>query len=253
MKEWLGRLTVLLTVLIASGSLVVGVAYADSSSSAHYTFINSDVGGGGLGTSSSLNFQSVLSAGDNAVSSGTGNPSSTNYQVAAGSQTPHAPTLSIAIVSAGATFTNLFSPTGPSTAMAQFSVEDYTSYGYTVQIVGDTPHNGSHYIPAMTNGSNGPTTSSPGTEQFGLNLVKNTSPAVGNNPDYGQFGLAAAKPEPNYNSPNSFYYSNGDTIASSPKSSGQITYTISYMVNVGDLTPGGQYASNQSIICTGTF
>lgn len=253
MKQWLGRLVVLLAVFAASGCLVVGNASADSSNSAHYQFIDSEVGGGGLGTSSSPNYQSILSTADNVVSSGSSDPSSTNYTVAGGSQTPHDPTLSIAITNGAATFNSEFSTTSTATATAQFSVEDYTSYGYVVQIVGKTPSNGTHSIPAMSNGSSGPTTSSQGTEQFGINLVQNTTPSVGSAPDYGQFGLASAKPEPNYNTANNFYYSDGDSIASSPKSSGQITYTISYMVNVGQLTPGGVYSSNQSVICTGTF
>lgn len=253
MKQWPGRLIVLLVVFAASSSLVVGSAYADGSSSAHYTFINSEVGGGGIGTSASPSYESVLSTADNAISSGSSDPSSTHYTVAAGSQTPHNPTLSVAILNGAATFNNEFSTTSTATASAQFQVEDYTSYGYVVQIVGNPISNGTHTIPAMSNGSGGPTTSSQGNEQFGINLVANTTPSVGTAPNYGQFGATGALPEPNYNTPNSFYYSSGDTIASSPKSSGQITYTISYMVNVGQLTPGGNYTSNQSIICTGTF
>lgn len=252
MKKWLGRLIVLLAVLVVSGGLFVSVAYADSSS-AHYQFIQSDIGGGGLVPALSPNYESVLSTGDTAVSSGSSDPASTNYQIAAGSQTTKDPTLSISIINGNANFNTLFSPTSTSTATAQFSVVDYTSWGYVVQIVGDTPHNGSYYLPAMNNGSGGPTTSTPGKEQFGLNLVQNTNPAVGAGPNYGQFGATSATPEPNYDTANNFYYSNGDTIVQSPKSSGQIIYTISYMVNVGDLTPGGQYTSNQSIICTGTY
>lgn len=258
MKQLLGRLVVLLVVFAASNILIVGSVYADSSGSAHYQFIDSEVGGGGLGTSSSPDYESILSTADNAVSSGSSDPSSTNYAVAAGSQTPHEPGLSIAIVNGDANFNSLFGPASTATASAQFSVVDYTSYGYVVQIVGDTPHNGTHYIPAMSNGSGGPTTSSPGFEQFGINLVKNTSPAVGADPDRGQFGASStyANPTANYdvNSPASqFYYLDGDTIAKSTKSSGQITYTISYVVNVSDLTPGGQYTSNQSIICTAAY
>jgi hypothetical protein len=253
MKQWLGRLVVLLVVFAASGSLIVGSAYADDSSSAHYQFVNSEVGGGGLGTSSSTNFQSILSTADNVVSSGSSDSSSANYTVAAGSQTPHNPTLSIAITNGNATFNSEFSATSTATATAQFQVEDYTSYGYVVQIVGNTPSNGSHAIPAMGNVSTGPVSPTQGTEQFGLNLTQNTTPSVGSTPNYGQFGTTTAKPEPNYNIANKFLYSSGDSVAYSPKSSGQITYTISYMVNVGQLTPGGNYTSNQSIICTGTF
>jgi hypothetical protein len=253
MNKWTGRLAVLLAIFAACSGLFVGIAYADASSSAHYTFENSDLGGGGLIPSTSTDYTSVLSAGDNAVSSGTGNSASTHYQVQAGSQAPKDPTLSIAIVNGTASFNTLFGPTVTATATAQFSVVDYTSYGYVVQIVGNTPNNGTHSIPAMNNGSGGATTSSPGNEQFGINLVQNTTPSVGSAPNYGQFGAATAAPEPNYNTANQFYYSSGDSIASSPKSSGQITYTISYMVNVNSITPGGQYSSNQSIICTGTY
>lgn len=252
MKKWLGRLAALFIVVVSSGSIFIGIAYADSSQSAHYQFVNSDLGGGGLIQASSPSFKSVEST-DNFASSGSGNTSSASYTVAAGSQTPHDPALSVAITNGAATFNTLFSPTTTATATAQFSVIDYTSYGYAVQIVGGTPSNGTHAIPAMNNGSGGPTSPALGFEQFGLNLVKNTAPNVGADPDYGQFGATTAKPEPNYDTANKFLYSAGDSIASSPKSSGQITYTISYMVDVGDMTPGGQYTSNQSIICTGTY
>ena len=253
MKKWLGRLAALLIVVVSSGSIFIGIAYADSSSSAHYTFINSDLGGGGIIPSDSAHYQSIESLGDNIASSGTGGSASTNYQVEAGSVTQKDPGLSIAIVNGNATFNAPFSPTTTATATAQFSVADYTSWGYVVQVVGNTPTNGNHSIPAMSNGSGGPTTPATGFEQFGINLVANTAPAVGANPNYGQFAALTAKPEPNYDTANQFLYSSGDSVASSPKSSGQITYTISYMVNVSDLTPGGQYTSNQSIICTGTY
>ncbi len=253
MKKWLGRVAALLIVIASCGSIFIGIAHADSSQSAHYQFVNTDLGGGGLIQASSPDFKSVESTADNFASSGTGNTSSASYQVAAGSQAPHDPALSVAIVNGAATFNTLFSPTTTATATAQFSVIDYTSYGYAVQIVGNTPSNGSHTIPAMNNGSGGPTSPTLGIEQFGINLVKNTAPNVGADPGYGQFGATTAKPEPNYDTANNFLYSAGDSVASSPKSSGQITYTISYMVDVGDTTPGGNYTSNQSIICTGTY
>lgn len=249
MKKWLGRVAALLIVVTSSGGLFVGIAYADSSSSANYTFINSDLGGGGLVQAHSSNYKSVESTADNAV----GSSSSTNYTAAAGSVNPKDPTLAIGLINGNATFNQAFSPTTTATATAQFSVVDYTSYGYVVQVVGNAPTNGTHSIASMSNGSGGPTTSSTGSEQFGINLTQNTTPPVGSLPNYGLFSAGTAGPEPNYNTPNNFLYNNGDTVAYSPKSSGQVTYTISYMVNVGDLTPGGQYTSNQSIICTGTY
>lgn len=94
--------------------------------------------------------------------------------------------------------------------------------------------------------------SHPGTEQFGINLVANTSPAsFGANPNNGDFGFGSVAE--NYNVANQFRYVSGDTIAKAEKSSGETTYTISYLVNVTGLTPGGSYASNQTLVVTGTY
>jgi hypothetical protein len=226
---------------------VATVAYADTLSSTNYQFTDTDLGGGGLINSSSTNYQSVQSAGDNAVSSGTGASASLNYQIESGSQTTDAPGLIFSVTNPNANFST-FSATSTSTATSTFTVSDYTSYGYTVQIIGTPPKNGSHAITAMG------TTASPsvGTEQFGLNLVANTVPiSFGANPNQGQFGHGVAAT--NYNTANKFRYVSGETIASSPKSSGATIFTLSYIVNVSDTTPGGQYSSNQTIVCTGTY
>jgi hypothetical protein len=243
-------------ILVVCAGLFVGIAYAQDPSSAHFQFIESDLGGGGLVPASSTNYQSVQSVNN----TGVGTSSSSNFQFQGGTPTEKDPMLTLAILNNNATFNNLFSPSAASTATAEFSVVDYTSYGYAVQIVGNTPSNGNHSIPAMSDGSSGPTTSTPGFEQFGMNVVKNTSFCgvgcdVGADPNRGQFGASSAyaNPTANFNTPNSFYYSSGDTIVQSTKSSGEIDYTISYVVNVSSLTPGGQYSSNESIICTGTY
>jgi len=256
MHKWLvrwGSLVSIAAVILGCG----GAVYADTvQQSPNYQFEYSDVGGGGLNISSSSHYQSVLSTQDAAV----GSSSSNNYQGQGGSQTTGDPALSLTIDNSGSNFTPLFSSTAVSTASSSFSVIDYTSYGYDVLIVGTPPTNEGHTIPGMNNGSGGATTSSPGTEQFGINLVKNANflgagQDLGADPDRGQFGASAADagPTTNYNTPGKFYYSNGDTIVHSAKSSGQITYTISYIINVAPLTPGGRYSSNLSLICIATY
>jgi len=223
--------------------IAYSTASADLLVSPHYEFENTDIGGGGLGISSSPDYQTVLSTGDNSV----GNSSSTNFQIEAGANTTGNPVLAVDITSASGNF-GAFSPTAASTTTTQFSVIDYTSYGYAVQITGNPPSDGGHTITAMS--STG--TSSPGTEQFGINLATNTSPtSFGASPNDGQFGYGVAAT--NYNTANHYRYVNGDTIATSPKSSGLTVYTISYIVNVSNLTPAGDYTSNQSIICTATY
>lgn len=248
-----GRLAVLFIAL--STLLVVSQARADTLESPHYKFDESTLGSGGLLQSSSPNYQVSLSVGDAAV----GDTASGNYQAQAGLPTTPDPTLSMSILNSGTTFSSLFSPVTTATATTQFSVIDYTSYGYIVQIVGDPPTNGTHQIAPMTS----PGASTHGVEQFGINVVKNTNFCgsgcdVGANPDYGQFGATSAGPiislpATNYGTDGTFEYNSGDTIVKSPKSSGEIVYTITYMVNVTGLTPGGKYTSDQTLICTGTY
>lgn len=216
--------------------------YADSQST-NYKLNESVVGESGLNQSTSANYVGRDSIG----SLGVGTSTSSNYQVQAGSITTNDPTLSVAINGASVNFSS-FSATTATTATASFSVLNYTSYGYTVQLVGTPPSNGSTTIDAMS--TTGP--SVVGTPQFGINLVANTSPlSFGANPDTGQFGFGSASS--NYGTSNQYRYVSGETIAQSTKSSGTTTYTISYIVNVAPLTPGGIYTSNQTLIITGTY
>ncbi len=231
-------------------SVVATVAYCGSIASADtvlqspgYKFEYTDLGGGGLNLSSSPNYQSVLSTTDAAI----GASSSSNYQSASGSQTTGDPSLSFTVDTGTSSF-GIFSPTTAATATSTFSVSDYTSYGYAVQIIGNPLTNqGTQITPMATTDI-----SRPGENQFGINLVANTSPATfGANPNHGQFGVGSAAA--NYATPNKFRYVSGETIAIGPKSSGVTTYTISYMVNVNSLMPGGEYATNLALVCIATY
>ena len=216
---------------------------AQTLKSPNYTFDESSVGTGGLINSGSANFGITEATGD----LGVGESASGNFQLQAGSKTDPSPVLAFAIGNSSTNF-GIFSPSSPSLTTATFSVMNYTSYGYTVQLIGTPPTNGSHAIDSM----NVLETSQIGKEQFGLNLVANTTPAsVGANPDNGGFGFGSVAS--NYSTPNHYYFSSGDTIAQSPKSSGITNYTITYLVNVEGLTPGGQYKSDQTLVVLATF
>jgi hypothetical protein len=209
----------------------------------NYRFDETVIGAGGLIQSSSNSFQGSSAIGD----LGVGNTASANFQVDAGSETTDDPALAFFFTNANVNF-GAFSPSTAATATASFSISNYTSWGYIVQILGNAPSNGAHTIDAMASTA----ASQAGIEQFGMNLVANTSPtSFGANPDQGQFGFGVAAA--NYNTSNMFRYVSGETIASAPKSSGITAYTISYIVNVGSLTPGGQYSSNQTVVVTGTY
>jgi hypothetical protein len=243
MSKWVARLVGLSLFAVCATGCVATVAYADTLESPNYKFDETSLGGGGLIQSNSANYQAGVSIGDTAI----GNSASTNFQTEAGSKTTNDPTLSFTVNTATANFGS-FSPSTPAVTTSTFSVSNYTSYGYVVQILGNPPSNQGHTLDAMATTG----TSQTGIEQFGINLVANTAPSsVGANPDHGQFGFGDAAP--NYATPNNFRYVSGETIAIGPKSSGLTTYTISYVINVDSLTPGGQYAGNQVLICTGTY
>lgn len=217
---------------------------ADPLSSPHFQFQETSLGGTGLYGSSSANYQS-LQAGSIL---GLGTSSSADFQLNGGNITTNDPALAFSVDTSNLSFSAPFSPTGAVTATATFEVADYTSYGYTVQIAGTPPTHASHTITALSSG----TSSLAGVEQFGINLVANTAPvSLGANPDHGQFGFGSAAT--NYDTPNTYRFVSGDTIALAPQSSGITIYTISYIVNVSSVTPAGQYVSAQTLICTGNY
>lgn len=237
-------------VCIIFCSLLVICAPNPSSAlqSQNYRIDEATLGAGNMNQASSNNFSAQSGFGD----LGIGNSASANYQVNAGSQTSPDPVLSVAITSTVADF-GVFSPSTTTTANSTFSVINYTSYGYAVQITGAPPTSGAHTLKGMTTTS----ISQPGIEQFGINLVANTAPksfgANLNNGDFGFGQIGTGPSDTRYSTPNEFRYVSGDIIASAPKSSGRTDYTISYIVNVAGTTPGGKYVSNQTLIVTGTY
>ncbi len=124
-------------------------------------------------------------------------------------------------------------------------IRNYLSQGYTVQLIGKPPVYDGHTL----NTPSVPTESAAGTEQFGVNVVKNTTPEIGANPVFvpnseTSFGEAA----PGYNQPDLFKYSDGDVIAFSEKESGRTDFTVSMIINVSGSTPAGHYATDFSVL-----
>ena len=216
---------------------------AETLESSNYRLDEIYIGGGDMIESTSNSYQSNIAIGDLVI----GNTTGGDYQIDTGSETTGDPALSFAIEDSTADF-GVFSASTPSMTTTSFSVTNYTSYGYVVQIIGDPPSNGANEIDAMT--STGP--SQIGTEQFGINLVANSDPlTVGANVNNGLFGEGSVSVD--YGTSNLYRYVSGETIAFAPKSSGKTTYTISYLVNVSSLTPGGQYNGGQTIVVVGTY
>lgn len=137
-------------------------------------------------------------------------------------------------------------PNGTLTAQSQFAVGTNATAGFAVATYGGVPAAGTNVIDASTI----PTESRPGTNQFGINVVANSSPNIGANPD-GPF--ANGVPAPNYGIPDKFLYNEGDVIAESPNVSLMRRFTVSYILNSDkDLKPG-VYTTTLTFIASGRF
>ena len=146
------------------------------------------------------------------------------------------------------------------TGTATFHAINYTSYGYAITIVGTAPTNAGHPLSPLATD----TASIVGTEQFGVNTVLNTSAGVGADPvqtpsgsfSYGVAGDGATgtygttRP---YTVPDKWRFNSGETVASAPKSSGQTDYTMTFLANMSNTTPGGKYTGNITLVATGTY
>lgn len=225
--------------------VAVSPAMAQPTSSPNFEINEDFIGGTGSPESSSDNY-SARDAGAGAIA---GESEGGSYQVDSGSVTPDEPTLSFYVSSPNVNLGSL-STSLTSTGTATFSALNYTSYGYVVQVVGDPPDNGQHILTGM----NTPAASAGGTEQFGINLVANSSPSVGANPNQfpnNSFSFGAAASD--YASSDNFKYVPGDVIAQANESSGRTDYTISFVANVSNNTPGGSYSGSQTLVLVGTY
>ncbi len=223
-----------------------GLARAQTPCSSTYCATESSFGIGGELNACSTTYCSKQSAGETAV----GKAGSTSFGIQAGFNTTDAPFLEFGINNTNINIGNL-STSSASTTTATFYVRAYLASGYNVVTVSNPPTNGGHALSNLTS----PTASSPGTEQFGINLKANTSPTTfGADPSqypdssFG-FGFAAT----GYNTANVYKYVKNDVIAQSNSSSGRTDYTISYLFNIGSITPGGTYTMIHDLVALATF
>ncbi len=214
------------------------------------------------GTGTSANYCAKSAFGELTV----GNISSTNYQAQAGFNTNREPSLTFCVYlsTCGDTpainFGTLTSGT-TATGVAKFAVKTYLASGYQVITASNPPSDGSYTMQAPSS----PTTSNTGAEQFGINLVANSgcggglpgslgaSPVQIPNSTF-SFGAAAhTSGSDYYDTACNFMYKKGDVIANATKSSGETDFTISYVINTTNVTPGGTYTMNQVLVATSTF
>lgn len=135
------------------------------------------------------------------------------------------------------------STTGSGTS--QIGVAANSNSGYAITVAGTTLTSAGNTITAMSSA----TTSSQGSEQFGMNLVANATPSVGQAPDGAGTATAAA----GYSTANNFKFASGDTIASAASADDFRRFTVSYMANIANATEPGSYSTALTYVCTATY
>lgn len=230
-----------------SAACATGEQACSSSYAVGQTFFGS---GGSLDSTCSTSYCAKQALGE----TGIGLTSSPNYQAQAGFNVNRSPYLQF-IVNGATINLGVLSTTSTATATATFSVSAYLASGYSVISVSPPPQNEGYTMKALTT----PTASSPGTEQFGINLVANTT-ACGAPADFGSnpvqepssafsYGQVAS----GYDTCGLFQYIPNSTIAYSNKSSGVTDFTISYIENISNTTPGGTFTMNDDLVAVPTY
>lgn len=132
-----------------------------------------------------------------------------------------------------------------SSGQSQLLAATNAQSGYGVQVYGSTMTSGNNIINAISPRD----VSRPNTVQFGLNLVANQTPLVGEDPA----GPGSAQPTSGYGLANWFQFNSGDTIANVTGPDLNRQFTVSYVVNVPSNQPPGVYASTLTYVCLANF
>ncbi len=117
--------------------------------------------------------------------------------------------------------------------------------GYSIVVSGTTLTSGSNTITALAS----PTASAVNNKQFGINLMANTTPAVGS----GVSGVGGGSVSTGYNTSNSFKFVSGDTVASASVPSNTNVYTVSHIANIDAVTAPGLYSTVLTYVATANF
>lgn len=138
------------------------------------------------------------------------------------------------------------SPTSTLTAQSQMAVGTNATAGFVITANGDPPAAGTNVIDGLTT----PTQSQQGINQFGINLVANSTPVIGNDPE-GTWTNAV--PSAGYDTPNRYKYISGDPVAFSPNVSLMRKFTVSYILNSTENLRAGVYTTTITFIASGRF
>jgi hypothetical protein len=207
---------------------------------------------GGDNNLTSPSYSAMGSAGSLAV----GSTTSSSYSAEAGFLTPNEPFLEFIVTNVSVNLGTL-SASATASGTTAFSVRAYVNSGYTVQTLGNPPVSESNNT--LTTLAS-PTASTIGTEQFGMNLVKNTN-FCGAGCNLGADPVlvpgstfASGQASTGYNTGGLFKYVKGDVIAQSgAKGWGKTNYTIAYIANIKSISKAGTYTMTQDLVAVATY
>ncbi len=238
--------------LAAVSVLIINVwpLQVTAQSSSNYSVQESSFGSGSNINTNSASYNGRVSIGD----LGVGISESGNYLGYIGPITPDQEFVEL-IVPLVTVDLGVLDPGVAGTGTATFTARAYLDGSYLIITPRDPPSTtGGSQIDPMTTA----TTFDSAVEQFGMNLVANTSPAVqGAVPsrqpvDDGFFAFGEAAP--GYDTADNYQYNAGDVIARSIiRGHGETDYTISYMMNITSITPAGAYRMEQDLVMLATF
>ena len=137
-------------------------------------------------------------------------------------------------------------PTETYSTQSQIVSRTNAQDGYSISVYGIGITAGNKAIPSLEV----PTLSAPGNNQFGLNIVANTTPLIGADQDGP--GLVASL-NPDYSIPDQYVYRSGDTILSVPGVTNFKRFTVSYVLNISPDQPPGVYGTTITYVCVGYF
>ena len=243
----------LLAIIVLTVVSLRSSAFAQIPSSSNYSVPESGFSSGSEIDANSASYNARISTGD----LGIGISESGNYIAYGGFITPDDEyvELNIPVTNVDLGGGSPLTPGLPGSGIATFTARAYLNTQYIIVSPRDPPTNESgDQLDPITTAS----VYDSNVEQFGMNLVANTSPVVqGAAPsrqpvDNGTFAFGEAAP--GYNTAENYQYNAGDIIARSiVRGYGETDYTISYIANITTTTPAGLYRMEQDLVITATF
>ncbi len=248
---WRKQLYKLMSLVIVVMCGVSLPARAQTPTSPNYQVNEYQFGTGGELDSTSASYRAQSNVG----SLGVGRSSSTNYDMEAGFLTPNEPFLEL-FINAATVDLGTLDPASTGTGSGTFWVRTYLSSAYVVQTMSAPPTSEGGAVLDAKGTLGAPIL---GTEEFGINVVDNTSPDIGANPfNVPDDNYADAEAATGYDTPDQFKYGQGDIIARSAatvgnQAVGRTDFTISYIANISNITEAGSYSMVHDIVAVATF